>query len=215
MQVGGLLLCRLHLFSPPTDLIIYSVKVKILQHFTVTSPSDSSRTATLPTDIRTVIHLDSSHLPNHGDVKQQDRHATGPLKVLKAGEAYQMHHLGRLLDHDTLRPSTSEHTDAAIRVRHEITMECTYQMLPPEDLGKGKEKAASSPKKLVVTKPLTLFSVGFTSGSCSSRARADPPSVRLAQCCAFVDSLTLPVYSVDKPEVDESPPCLCGYGIDG
>ncbi|ORY81228.1 hypothetical protein BCR35DRAFT_304079 [Leucosporidium creatinivorum] len=199
IMVGGLMLCRFHIFSAPCALIIHSVKVKVTQHFTLVSPSDPTRTSTMPPDTRTVISLGSQQLPNYGKIDQRDRYHSGPLHRLEKGEEYKLHHLGRMPDHDFLRPSTSEWSESAIRVRHDISLEITYQVLEDassrsksrERGGKGKEKDdLYKPKKLVVSQPLTLFS-----------------------CCAFVDSLTLPVYSLDKPELDESPPCLCGYNM--
>lgn len=165
-QVGGLLLCRVHLLSAPTDLIIHSVKAKVVQHFHITSPHDSSRHTTPPIDTRTAFTLDGAHPPNFGDSQLQEKPPVGPLKVLKAGESYQIHHLGRMPHHDVLRPSTSELTDTAIRVRHEIVLEVIYQIptTTVDDLGrskvvKGKSKEEEAPKRLAILRDLTIFSV--------------------------------------------------------
>ncbi|ORY92838.1 hypothetical protein BCR35DRAFT_298406 [Leucosporidium creatinivorum] len=220
VMVGGLLLFRFHLVSPPLNVMIYSIKIKINQHFTIISPTDSNRLATPPADVRTIIHLDGNHPPNFGTVADStpvDRTASqariGPLKMIAPEEEYKIHHLARLPDDSNLRPSTHELTESAIRVKHDIAMEVTYRVVTPEEAadlakggspkpreGKGKEKEKEKErekvpdrKKLVVSKGLEVFS-----------------------CCCFVDSLTLPAYSFNDPaldidEADKAPPCLCGF----
>lgn len=165
------MLCRFHIFSAPCDLIIHSIKVKVIQHFNLISPSDPTRTSTMPTDTRTVISLSGNALPNYGKIDQKERYNSGPLRRLAKGEEYKVHHLGRMPDHDFLRPSTSEWSESAIRVRHEISLEVTYQVFEDapsrsksRDRGKSKEKEKDDlykPKKLVISQPLTLFSVSF------------------------------------------------------
>lgn len=170
IMVGGLLLCRFRIFAAPSALIIHSIKVKVTQHFTLISPADSTRTVAMAPDTRTVICLSSQLLPNNGQIDQRERNNSGPLRRLEKGEEYRVAHLGRMPDHDFLRPSTSQWSESAIRVRHDISFEVTYQVL--EDVpsrskskdrgGKGKEKDdLYKPKKLVVSQPLTLFSVSF------------------------------------------------------
>jgi hypothetical protein len=169
----------LSLFSVPCPLIIHSIKVKVIQHFTIVSPSDPTVTSSMPEDSRTVINLGSQQLPNNGQLDQRARYnAGGPLCRLRRGEEYRMSHLGRLGDHDVLRPSTSEWSESAIRVRHEISFEVTYQVLEDgpsrsksRDRGKGKEKEKDElykPKKLVISQPLTMFSVSLLLVVCAS-----------------------------------------------
>lgn len=182
-MVSGLLLFRFHLISPPAHVVIYSVKIKINQHFTILSPSEPKRIAQPPTDVRTVILLDGSNPPNFGAVQESpgsrtDRQTSpappsrgGLLKVIKPEEEYRIHHLGRLPNDAILRPTTQEWTESAIRVNHDIAMEVTYRVLTPQEIAsgvspkvgkdaKGKEKErVPDRKKLVVAKPMEIFSV--------------------------------------------------------
>lgn len=123
-----------------------------------------------------------------------------------------MHHLGRMPSHESLRPSTSQYSSSAIRVRHEISMEVICQAV------EGGGAAVEGPKKLVIVRPLQLSSVSRLWMCCPLLGMGDglTPrlSLRVMQCCCFVDSLMLPSYSVDQPDVDTSPSCLCGYSIE-
>lgn len=210
-------------------MIIYSIKIKVNQHFTLISPSDPNRIAQPPTDVRTVICLDGLNPPNFGAVEEKlgsDRQSPptpargGILKTLQPEEEYKIHHLGRLPNDSILRPSTQEWSESAVRVNHDIAMEVTYRVMTPEEVlggspklalhAKGKEKErVPDRKKLVVAKPIEIFSV-------SPRSKHDTEdeslTVMAPQCCCFVDSLTLPAYSYDDPAAggDVVPVCLCG-----
>ncbi|ORY81213.1 hypothetical protein BCR35DRAFT_304059 [Leucosporidium creatinivorum] len=202
IMVGGLLLCRFFLLSPPTDIILHSIKAKVHQHFHVTSPTDPTRTATLPTDIRTVLILDGDHPPNFGQMDDYPKYekvvAGPPLKILRNGESYRLHHLARLPHHDILRPSTFEWSESSIRIHHEIALEITYQVLPEGEEyrsrsrsrdRKGKSKSKETePKKMVISRPLQLYA-----------------------CCATVDTLTLPAYSSSAELEWATHACLCQY----
>lgn len=173
--------------------MIYSIKVKINQYFTLVSPTDPKKVAHPPTDVRTVIHLDGQQAPNFGVVSEpcsQDRVVAptvrpGPLVIIAPEKEYKFHHIARLLDDSVLRPSTHELTESAIRVHHDIAMEVTYRVMTKEEVvlggsspkgkekelrggggrekpSKGKEKVPDR-KKLVVSKPLTIFSVRLSS----------------------------------------------------
>lgn len=246
-QVGGLLLLRFHLVSPPSNVIIYSIKVKINQHFTIISPTDPARSAHPPTDVRTIFVLDGNHPPNSGIIADDppvDRVPSqtprpGPLKNIKPEEEYKIYHLARMPNDSILRPSTHELTESAIRVRHDVAMEVTYRVVTPQEAAKGdspkpkekelkgkeKEKDAKGKekekerekvpdrKKLVVSKPLEVFSVR---GNSALHGRTRLITHTRLQCCCFVDSLTLPAYSFNDPaldinEEDKAPPCLCGF----
>lgn len=163
-----------------------SIKVKINQHFTLRSNIDRTRIATPPSDPRTVILLNASHPPNYGVIDvasldtnkdQRSRSSTpsvGPLKVLSADQEWKIHHLARLPNDNCLRPSTQVGTESAISARHDIAVEVMYQVNnEPEEKnvkgkGKEKEKEKKITKKMVITKPLELYSVSFVLISCPS-----------------------------------------------
>lgn len=99
---------------------------------------------------------------------QRSRSSTpsvGPLKVLPPNQEWKIHHLARLPNDNSLRPSTQVGTDSAISIRHDIAVEVMYQVnneVEEENVkakGKGKEKEKKITKKMVITKPLELYSV--------------------------------------------------------
>lgn len=177
-QVGGLLLLRFNLISPPTNLVIFAIKVKINQHFTIHSAIDPEHVAYPPADARTVMVLDASHPPNFAHIEgplpaSHSGYQTprlGPLKILRPEEQYKIHHLARLPNDNILRPSTQEWSESAIRTKHDIALEVTYRKLSEEEVisgiksrekdEKGKERVKDR-KKLVVSKPFEIFSVCF------------------------------------------------------
>ncbi|KAL8279212.1 hypothetical protein RQP46_008468 [Phenoliferia psychrophenolica] len=182
IMVGGLLLLRFNLVSPPSDVEIYGVKVKINQHFHLRSSIDPKHTYSPPADVRTVAVIDSAHPANYGKIDgpapiRSGSHAPhlAPLAIVKQGEGF--------------KPGT----ETGIVVEHTLAVEITYRNLADEsDLlaGKGKEHQRER-RKLVVSKPLDIFSVRH----------------------AF---LTLPVYAIldPHPEPDVwSPPCVCGLKL--
>ncbi|TNY20512.1 hypothetical protein DMC30DRAFT_416925 [Rhodotorula diobovata] len=217
-MVGGLLLFRLNLLFPPTDLLIYSIKVKIVQAFELRSPVDKEHTCSPPPWAQTVFILDSAHPPNMAKISEDNASGAksgmqtprlGPLKALRKDEMYRLHHLARLPNDNHIRPSTQEGTITPISCHHTIQCEITYRPMteeesnpPPFDAvptgkkaGKDKEKEKKEPerRKVVMSKPFDIFS-----------------------CCCFLDSLTLPVYSLLDPnptplDAELQLPCVCSY----
>ena len=168
LQIGGLLLLRFNLISPPTDVEIYGVKVKINQHFHLRSAVDPKHTFSPPVDIRTVAVIDSAHPANYGIVDGPAPVRSGshtphlaPIAVVPRGEGFRLHHLARIPNDNLLRPTTQPGTETGIVVEHSIAVEVTYRNLSDDDdpkAGKGKEHARER-RKLVVSKPLDIFSV--------------------------------------------------------
>ncbi|GAA5999006.1 uncharacterized protein JCM10292_003251 [Rhodotorula paludigena] len=217
-MVAGLLLFRLNLLFPPMDLLIYSIKVKIIQSFQLRSPVDKDHTSSPPPVAQTVFILDAAHPPNFAKVSEKDLGGksgtqtprAGPLKVLKKDEMWKIHHLARLPNDNHIRPSTQEGTITPISVRHTIQMELTYRPMteeesnppppgapPPSKKGKDKEKDEPERRKVVMSKPFDIFS-----------------------CCCFLDSLTLPVYALLDPnpmplDAELQLPCVCGLNLKG
>ncbi|KAM0748179.1 hypothetical protein T439DRAFT_328164 [Meredithblackwellia eburnea MCA 4105] len=201
-MVGGLLLLRFSLVSPPTDIHIYSVKVKINQIFTLHSTINPKHKLQCPPDPRIIINIDGSHPANFGHIDQPPSRPgsphLGPMKVVTQGNSFCISHLARLPNDNHLRPTTQPGTVTGISVSHEIAIEMTYRIPKPED-GNGKsskEALEREKKKMTVTKPFDVFS-----------------------CCCFLDSLTLPVYSIldPNPSVEAeswSPPCICMMKIE-
>lgn len=91
------------------------------------------------------------------------------MKVLEPEKEWKIHHLVRLPNDNSLRPSTQVGTDSGISIRHDIAVELMYQLNNEveevESKVKGKEKEKEKEKKktrkMVITKPLELFSVSF------------------------------------------------------
>ncbi|KWU43092.1 hypothetical protein RHOSPDRAFT_26550 [Rhodotorula sp. JG-1b] len=213
-MVGGLLLFRLNLLFPPIDLVIYTIKVKIIQTFHLQSPVDKDHSADPSPTAQTVFIIDAAHPSNYGKVSDTMRNSKsepqtpriGPMKVLRKDEMWKVHHLARIPNDNILRPSTFEGTITPISVSHSIQMEMTYRPMTEDEINppplnaastsskKGKEKEPER-RKVVMSKPLELFS-----------------------CCCFLDSLTLPVYSVLDPnpmplESELLLPCVCGMTL--
>lgn len=181
-MVGGLLLFRLNLLFPPIDLFIYTIKVKIIQNFHLQSPVDKGHKADPPPNAFTVFIIDAAHPPNYGKVSETTKPARsepqtpkiGPLKGLQKDEMWKIHHLARLPNDNSCRPTTFEGTHTPLNVSHTIQMELTYrpamedEMTPSNGDGsaglprKGKEKEPDR-RKIVMSKPLEIFSVRLTS----------------------------------------------------
>lgn len=176
IMIGGLLLFRINLLDPPADVAIYSIRIKVLQHFTLKSPpGHTPYVEHPPPDSRTVCLLDLHHPPNMGQLlastsgtrsgSQTPR--SGAMAVLSPGEGYKAHHLVRLLNDNIIRSSTQPGTEASINARHDIAVEIIYQQLEDEmeasmsrsrdrSKGKGKDKER---KMFSVSKPLDIYSV--------------------------------------------------------
>ncbi|BGP40006.1 hypothetical protein JCM10450v2_003986 [Rhodotorula kratochvilovae] len=213
-MVGGLLLFRLNLLFPPVDLFIYSIKVKIVQAFHLRSPVEKDHAVSPPPYAQTVFILDAAHPPNSAKISEEEGRGAksgmqtpraGPLKALRKDEMWRLHHLARLPNDNHIRPSTQEGTTTPIACHHTIQCEITYRPMtedeskpPPFDApvgkkGKDKEKNEPERRKVVMSKPFDIFS-----------------------CCCFLDSLTLPVYSLLDPnpmplDAELQLPCVCGY----
>ncbi|SCV74379.1 BQ2448_6811 [Microbotryum intermedium] len=229
IMIAGLILFRFRLLGPPTPIAIYSIRLKVLQYFTLTTPSDPNYVEIPLPESRTVFLLDLAHPPNEGNPDlaiAADALAGGlggrsgsqtprswPWFVLKSGEEYKVAHLARLLNDNILRGSTLKGIETGIHVRHEIAVEVTYSAWDEDEglvaaaaataererssnrKGKNKEAVKEYERKLfVVAKPIDIFS-----------------------CCSWLDSLTLPEYSVDDPisppDPDQDIPCTCVYTI--
>ncbi|GAA5943731.1 uncharacterized protein JCM15063_005819 [Sporobolomyces koalae] len=220
VMVGGLLLFRLSLLFPPQGIMIYSIKVKIIQKFHLQSPTNKAHESVPPPHSQTIFILDSAHPPNFAKVKEDNLGArsgsatpkVGPLKVLRKDEMWKIHHLARLPNDNHIRPSTHEGTKSPISVTHSIQMELTFRRLTEEEENppsidealtipkKGKDRDRDKEKeperrKVVMSKPLDIFS-----------------------CCCFLDSLTLPVYSLMDPnptplDAELVLPCVCGMQL--
>lgn len=183
-QIGGLLLFRINIMEPPTDVAIYSIRIKVMQHFKLTSPPgrEPPYVETPPPDSRTVALLDLHHPPNMGRIlatTSGTRSGTqtprsGAMAVLSPGEPYKAHHLVRLLNDNIIRASTQPGTETSINLRHDIVIEIIYQELFDELDGtasKGKNRD-SERKMFTISKPLEIYSV---SGARRQRADAQGP----------------------------------------
>ncbi|KAK4702557.1 hypothetical protein P7C70_g3666, partial [Phenoliferia sp. Uapishka_3] len=194
IMIGGLLLLRFNIVSPPTDLEIYSLKVKINQHFHLRSSSDPAHKLSPPVDPRTVLIIDSAHPANFGKVdgpadaaaRSISRAPTlGPLTVVPRGEGFKVHHLARLPNDNLLRPTTQPGTETGIAVSHTIAVEVTYRVVLDEaseanesKFSKGKESVRDR-RKLVVSRPLDIFSTGKSGASCCRTLREVQGEIRM------------------------------------
>ncbi|GAA5820947.1 hypothetical protein JCM11251_001889 [Rhodosporidiobolus azoricus] len=229
ITVGGLLLMRLRLLSPPTTILLHSIKVSIAESFALFSPSNpEAGSIEVPPAHHPVFILDGSHPPNEGlptrlhdsgrgaSRRNLSAHAT-PLALVTARGGAEVMHVARLPSDNFLRPSTREGTDTPIRIWHRIEVEVLYRgraewEVEAEEEQKGAESAAGKGKrkgkereggevpelkKIRLSKPLELYS-----------------------CLNFLDSLTLPRYTLDDPNplspdggMDVKVPCVCGMTL--
>ncbi|GAA5824172.1 hypothetical protein JCM11251_001551 [Rhodosporidiobolus azoricus] len=209
IMIAGLLLLRLSLVSPPNDVFIFSVRVKILQQFTLRSPKDQHSCSPPPAP-QTVMILDAAHPANNAKMQDDGRgdqtstapSREAPLKALRKGQAWNLVHLARLPNDNHLRPSSPDGTDTPIAAHHTLQIEITYRQMtgdesdptPLSPKGKEREKQPNPElKTLIMSKPFVLWS-----------------------CCCFLDSLTLPVYAefdtftcVEAGTEASMHPCLC------
>lgn len=196
-MVGGLLLFRLNLPFPPMDFFIYSIRVRIIQSIRLQSPVDKSHIQCPQPSVQTVFALDATTPPNNGKVSEptrpnkNDPHTTrlGPMKVLRKDEMWKVLHLARLPSDNFLRPSTFAGTITPISVSHAIQMEMIYRPATEDEINslsspkaddlstephrKGKDKEPELRRKLTMTKPLEIFSVGLSPGFACCAAFAE------------------------------------------
>jgi hypothetical protein len=157
-QVGGLLVFRFHLL-PLADqpLVIASIDLNLLQHFTLQSPDDPTRTRQPPADTLRTAFIDGDHPPNDGDL-QSDKPALAVnrknLWSSADGGELKFKHLARLPKDNVLRPSTFPGTKAFIKLRHTVEVEILYYL--PKD-GKPGQRL-----KLTVAKGLEFHNVNAT-----------------------------------------------------
>ncbi|KAM0748149.1 hypothetical protein T439DRAFT_382626 [Meredithblackwellia eburnea MCA 4105] len=213
IMVGGLILLRLLLSSNPRPLKILSIKLRIRQTFSLRQPLQTSNSAPSPapvTDYREIGTISHLHPPNFGNVRNnsrppppppEDDDSNGlfiPLAKLEPGEAFNVHHLMRLPNDNLLRPSTQPGTDTAIGVEHKLLLEVFYKSFG-ESGGEGIEGAQTE---------------GDGWGE-MKRWRCEK-GVDFYSCCCFLDSLTLPVYSLRDPHPDAepvAPDCVCALKL--
>ena len=163
-QVGGLLFLRFNILSPPTDLTVLSLKVRIDQHFTLKSSIEPNYVIEPPVDRRTIIDLNSTNPANNGILSHSHARREkkdSPLVVVPMGTTQTFVHLARLPGDEYLRPSTIVGVNPGITVRDDISVELNYHVGPPSTV-KSKGKAKEPPiekRRLTITKPLDMFSV--------------------------------------------------------
>ncbi|KAM0747381.1 hypothetical protein T439DRAFT_329112 [Meredithblackwellia eburnea MCA 4105] len=205
IMVGGLLLLRLSIVSPPNPVNIHSIRISINQTFTLTSAVNPERIVTIPTEQRHVLLLDHSHPANEGRLSPSEpppraivpnnNHLLPPMKVLRGkGDKLRLRHLGRLPIGESVRPTTLPGSGSGIKVEHEILFEVVYSLVGESTTGEGLEEGCRTPaerRKFGFRTPLDIYS-----------------------CCCLPDSLSLPPYSADNPNpedelMERAPPCLC------
>ncbi|GAA5863703.1 hypothetical protein JCM8547_003697 [Rhodosporidiobolus lusitaniae] len=222
ITVGGLLLMRLVMPSPPEDLYLHSIKVTILQTFHLTSPRRSTSDATtLQTKPAThvIFIVDGPNLPNNAEMTDDGRGAqkrnlsrsAPPLRVVRTGEGATLTHLARLPNDNVLRPTTRVGTETPIRVEQRLEMEVLYrEMAEGEKEGKGKTGEKDQKGKGKMKDGVELPEL--------KKLRVSKP-VELYSCLNFLDSLTLPRYEMDDPNpiapggYDVKLPCVCGMTL--
>lgn len=157
-----------------------------------------------PIDAITTCSLNGGSQPNNGVVPADELGKSAPrsdsappsgapLATLETGQRWSMQHLARIPNDDVLRPTTQRASQSAIRVRHTLVVELIYRVIEPEEEDAGHDgwnsvQKRGGYKKLVVTKPLELYS-----------------------CCARPASLILPQYvkQAPQPDRDSAKNCVC------
>lgn len=196
-MVGGLLLFRLNLPFPPRGLDIYNIRVRIIQSVRLQSPVDKNHVRSPTPSVQTVFELDAANPPNSGKVSDPARPSRttgdpppsqlGPMKVVNGGEGWKVLHLGRIPSDNFVRPSTFAGTITPISISHMIQMEMIYQARTDEERnsavsaeavaaagagGSAQSKKATESesvrRRIVMSKPLEIFSVSYSSRTSSS-----------------------------------------------
>ncbi|GAA6013166.1 hypothetical protein JCM10207_006192 [Rhodosporidiobolus poonsookiae] len=236
ITVGGLLLLRFYLPSPPQDLFLHSIKVSLKETFHLSSPDDPSRRASIPETTHTVCILSSSAPPNSAQMSSSGRGAprrdlspsAAPLARVPSGEGIEVVHLARMPNDNHLRPTTMEGSETPIRVEAGVDVEVLYREWVDGD-EELLEKARGEGER-AGSKEREKARAGSRKGK--ERQRVEVPELRklklskpieLFSCLNFLDSLTLPRYTQQDPNplsaaahsdgVDLKVPCVCGMTL--
>ncbi|GAA5892710.1 hypothetical protein JCM6882_000561 [Rhodosporidiobolus microsporus] len=245
ITVGGLLLMRLILPSPPSTVLLHSIKVTIAQSFALASPANPHLgTVEIAPASHVVFILDAAHPPNRGLPSLLHNSGRGaqrrnlsakapPLAVvsLKEGGA-EVVHVARLPSDNYLRPSTREGTDTPVRVWHRMNVEVLYRERAEWEVEIGEEAGAGGAGGLGGEGERGRAGVGRAvkgKGKSKERNGGEVPELRkirvskpleLYSCLNFLDSLTLPRYTLDDPNplspdggMDVKVPCVCGMTL--
>lgn len=144
LTVASLCFMNIALDSPPA-LEILSVGAYIIQTFSVHYEDPSIGTITQPRQKKILFYVDqtSSLAKSTDDLLDTDHLGRGvslpgtfesrsrrpkPLVTLEPGMPWSYSRIVRMLDDDTLRPTTLENTETPIRVKHKLVTEVRYRM---------------------------------------------------------------------------------------
>ncbi|KAF8311379.1 hypothetical protein DL93DRAFT_2083370 [Clavulina sp. PMI_390] len=187
LTVGGLLHFDARLAALPSRTQIVSVSTIIVAHYTINSNQRLSQPPQFATKATKLFVLDANNPPipqtqvptkiPPASTTRRDRKPEEPLTTVEPGESYQVMHLVRLPNDDTIRPSTPQGTKTPIDTRHELVLEIVFKNIN-EDHEAGKAAV------LRTVHPITLSS-----------------------CACMVPSLLVPAYTVDDtpPPLSKSP----------
>ncbi|KAL8286782.1 hypothetical protein RQP46_004310 [Phenoliferia psychrophenolica] len=157
IMVAGLLLFKLSLISTSTKITIHSLKVLIHQRFHLRSAVSEHEHHT-PVDARTVLLLDVNRPANDGILLAPDAHpisrsssrirGEAPFKVVEEGASFQVKHLAKIPNGESVRPTTLAGSTSGISVSHSLVFEMIYSA------GEDAERHTMS-----ISKPLEIYSV--------------------------------------------------------
>ncbi|KWU43089.1 Proteophosphoglycan ppg4, partial [Rhodotorula sp. JG-1b] len=194
-MVGGLLLFRLNLPFPPTDFFIYSIRVRIIQSIRLQSPVDKSHIQCPQPSVQTVFALDATTPPNNGKVSEPTRPNKSDPHTTRLGpmKVLRKDKMWKVLHLARLPSDNFLRPSTFAGTITPISVSHAIQM---EMVYRSATEDEINSPKLTMTKPLEIFS-----------------------CCCFLDSLTLPIYSVEDPnpvplDSELQIPCVCGSTLE-
>ncbi|GAA6013089.1 hypothetical protein JCM10207_006168 [Rhodosporidiobolus poonsookiae] len=234
MVVGGLILARVYLPSPPQDLYLHSIRLSLKQQYRLTSPSNPSRKADAPLASHTIFIVDGESPENGAEPEDDGRGAARrnpspfapPLRRVPQGEPCEIVHLARMPNDNRLRPTTHEGTKTPLQCETWVEVEVLYRAdeegvggRDSSVVGAGREKGKGKNVK----------------GKGKEVKKEDEPELRvmrltkpvhLFSCLNHLDALTLPRYNAQDPHplssftsgdgstgLDVNVPCACGLTL--
>lgn len=185
ISVGGLFQLDIHSPTPPSDLVVYLVRISL--ETTIEIKTKRKGKQVIPAQRNKLFEKgyvpprkEDPHGP--GDGKKSDGSIRDPAKD-GADSAWTVQGLARMPDDNSIRSSTIGGTKSAIRFSHQIVVEVVHSREPPPTASSRERKL----KVFTLRQPITL------------------PS-----CCVAFDAATLPAYT---PANDD--PGTAGRTVDG
>lgn len=184
ISVGGLFNIDIHSPSPPTDLIVYMVRVSL--HTTIELHTKRKGKQYVPVQKRKLF--EQGHVaPQDQAMGENADKLPGYVRYAGTDHAWTVQGLARIPDDNAIRPSTMPGTRSALRFHHVLVVEVVHSRDNPAI------KDCLTPEGRRKLKVFTLRQ-----------------NVVIPSCCCALDAVTLPAYSAKEPHDPSVPPLKQG-----